>query len=128
GQLPGELLRSPGLGLEGRDAIGNAFVVDRGDGRSVGGSCRSHSKRHGRHGVRRWTSRPLTARGRTTSGADRGSAGTSHRKRAVAAAAPRSCATMNPGASAGRIPANVSEAARASVTAGLANDVEAVNQ
>ncbi len=35
---------------------------------------------------------------------------------------------MNPGASAGRIPANVSVAERASVTAGLANDVEAVNQ
>src|SRR5262245_946195 len=35
---------------------------------------------------------------------------------------------MNVGASAGRIPANVSVAERASVTAGLANDVEAVNQ
>jgi hypothetical protein len=35
---------------------------------------------------------------------------------------------MNAGASAGRIPANVSDAERASVTAGLANDVEAVNQ
>ena len=33
-----------------------------------------------------------------------------------------------PGASAGRIPANVSLAARASVTAGLANDVDDVNQ
>src|SRR5262245_21193977 len=35
---------------------------------------------------------------------------------------------MNAGASAGRIPANVSVADRASVTAGFANDVEAVNQ
>ena len=35
---------------------------------------------------------------------------------------------MKPGASAGRMPANVSLAARASVTAGLANDVDAVNQ
>lgn len=35
---------------------------------------------------------------------------------------------MNPVASAGRMPANVSEAARASVTTGLANEVEAVNQ
>ena len=35
---------------------------------------------------------------------------------------------MNPGASAGRIPANVSLADRARVTAGLANEVEAVNQ
>ena len=35
---------------------------------------------------------------------------------------------MNAGASAGRMPAKVSLAARASVTAGLAKDVEAVNQ
>jgi hypothetical protein len=46
----------------------------------------------------------------------------------VAAIAPANCATMNPGASAGRMPANVSDAARASVTAGLANEVEDVNQ
>src|SRR5215472_16070229 len=54
--------------------------------------------------------------------------GTSQRKSAVAAAAPQSWAEMKPGASTGRIPANVSDAARASVTAGLANEVEAVNQ
>src|ERR1700686_1403527 len=47
------------------------------------------------------------------------------RKSKVAAIAPVSCATMKPGASAGRIPAKVSLAARASVTAGLANEVEA---
>ena len=35
---------------------------------------------------------------------------------------------MKPGASTGRIPANVFVNARASVTAGLAKDVEAVNQ
>src|SRR5262249_10411131 len=35
---------------------------------------------------------------------------------------------MNAGASAGRIPENVSVTERASVTAGLANDVDAVNQ
>jgi hypothetical protein len=35
---------------------------------------------------------------------------------------------MKPGASAGRIPAKVSLAARANVTAGLAKEVEAVNQ
>src|SRR4029450_4113461 len=35
---------------------------------------------------------------------------------------------MNAGASAGRMPAKVSVADRASVTAGVANDVEAVNQ
>ena len=57
-----------------------------------------------------------------------GSAGTSPRKSAVEAAAPASCATTKPGASAGRIPANVSLAARARVTAVLANDVEAVNR
>jgi CPA2 family monovalent cation:H+ antiporter-2 len=34
----------------------------------------------------------------------------------------------NPGTSSGRIPANVSVKARATVTAGFANDVEAVNQ
>ena len=35
---------------------------------------------------------------------------------------------MNAGASAGRMPANVSDNERAIVTAGLANDVEDVNQ
>jgi hypothetical protein len=35
---------------------------------------------------------------------------------------------MNPGASAGRIPANVSLADRASVTAGFAKEVDDVNQ
>src|SRR5579862_2339631 len=64
----------------------------------------------------------------TTADASFGSDGTSHRNRNVAAAAPANCATMNPGASAGRIPAKVSLADRASVTAGLAKDVDAVNQ
>ena len=35
---------------------------------------------------------------------------------------------MKPGASTGRMPENVFVAARASVTAGLANEVDAVNQ
>ena len=35
---------------------------------------------------------------------------------------------MKPGTSGGRMPANVSVAARASVTAGFANDVDDVNQ
>jgi hypothetical protein len=35
---------------------------------------------------------------------------------------------MNAGASAGRMPAKVSLAARASVTAGFANEVDEVNQ
>ena len=42
--------------------------------------------------------------------------------------APAICATMKPGASAGRIPANVSERVRPRVIAGFANEVEAVNQ
>jgi len=37
-------------------------------------------------------------------------------------------AAMKPGASAGRIPEKVLLAARARVTAGLANEVDAVNQ
>ena len=44
------------------------------------------------------------------------------------AAAPANCAAMNQGVSAGRIPAKVLVRERASVTAGFANDVEAVNQ
>jgi hypothetical protein len=45
-----------------------------------------------------------------------------------AMAAPRLCASTKPGASAGRTPANVSVNARATVMAGLANEVEAVHQ
>jgi hypothetical protein len=57
-----------------------------------------------------------------------GGAGYSQQKTAVAAAAPISCAAIKPGASAGRIPANVLVALRARVTAGLANEVDDVNQ
>src|SRR5262249_17790043 len=64
----------------------------------------------------------------TTREATAGSVGTSHRNSAVAAPAPRSCATTKPGTSTGRSPANVLLKPRASVTAGLANDVDAVNQ
>jgi hypothetical protein len=64
----------------------------------------------------------------TTLAASFGSDGASHRKSGVAAIAPASCAAMNPGATAGRIPANVSDAVRARVTAELANEVEDVNQ
>ncbi|GAB3257324.1 hypothetical protein GCM10027296_27870 [Chitinimonas naiadis] len=46
---------------------------------------------------------------------------------AAATKVPTSCATMNAGVSIERIPANVSLAALASVTAGLANEVGAVN-
>src|SRR3954466_15028132 len=70
----------------------------------------------------------ISDRGITTRSADCGSDGTSHRNRIVATAAPASCATMNPATSAGRMPANVSVSARARVTAGFANDVDAVNQ
>src|ERR1700722_2159029 len=57
-----------------------------------------------------------------------GEDGTSQRNRNVAAIAPPNCAAMNAGTSAGRMPENVSETARASVTAGLANEVDDVNQ
>jgi hypothetical protein len=49
-------------------------------------------------------------------------------KSSVAANAPASCAAMNPATSVGLIPANVLLADRARVTAGLAKDVDAVNQ
>ena len=54
--------------------------------------------------------------------------GHSHAASAVAIAAPTSCATMKAGTPAGAMPAKVSDSARAIVTAGLANEVEAVNQ
>ena len=41
----------------------------------------------------------------TTRGATAGSEGTSQRNNPVAAAAPKSCTTMNPGTSLGRMPA-----------------------
>ena len=44
------------------------------------------------------------------------------------AKAPASCATINIGTSAGAIPEKLLVSARATVTAGLAKDVEAVNQ
>ena len=46
----------------------------------------------------------------------------------AAIAAPMNCAAMNAGASVGRMPEKVSVNERARVTAGLANDVDAVNQ
>ena len=54
--------------------------------------------------------------------------GLSQANNRAAAAAPNSCAAMNPGASCGRIPEKVSVSDRATVTAGFANDVEPVNQ
>src|SRR2546421_1476220 len=66
--------------------------------------------------------------GITIASASFASCGMSQRKSAVAAAAPNSCATMKPGTSEGRIPAKVSLIERARVTAGLANEVDAVNQ
>ena len=52
----------------------------------------------------------------------------SHLAPKAAATAPANCARMNGATSAGLMPAKVSERARAMVTAGLAKDVEAVNQ
>ena len=46
----------------------------------------------------------------------------------IASAAPHNCAAMKAGTFMGAIPAKVSERARATVTAGFANDVEDVNQ
>jgi hypothetical protein len=46
----------------------------------------------------------------------------------TATSAPANCAAMNPATSPWRIPAKVFVMDRAKVTAGLANDVEAVNQ
>jgi len=56
-----------------------------------------------------------------------GRCGTSQRNSKVATKAPASCATMNSGTSAGRIPAKVFDNDRAMVTAGLAKEVQAVN-
>jgi hypothetical protein len=47
---------------------------------------------------------------------------------AMANRAPKICARMKGGTPDGSMPAKVSESARAMVTAGLANEVEAVNQ
>ena len=46
----------------------------------------------------------------------------------TAATIPANCETMKAATPAGAIPVNVSDSERAMVTAGLANDVEAVNQ
>ena len=46
----------------------------------------------------------------------------------TATTAPTSCAAMNSGAELGAMPAKLSDRLRATVTAGLANEVEAVNQ
>jgi hypothetical protein len=54
--------------------------------------------------------------------------GLRRRKRKVAANPPTIWAAMNSGTSTGRIPAKVLESERAIVTAGLANEVDAVNQ
>jgi hypothetical protein len=54
--------------------------------------------------------------------------GINQRNKEVAQIAPATCAARNPGTSSGRTPANVSVKERATVTAGFANDVEAVNQ
>ena len=70
----------------------------------------------------------LLACGKITSLAPDGSAGINQRNSSVAAIAPPICARINPGASAGRIPEKVLLSARAIVTAGFANDVDAVNQ
>ena len=54
--------------------------------------------------------------------------GNSHDHSVVARSAPSSCTMINPGTSTGRMPEKVFVIARASVTAGFANEVDAVNQ
>jgi hypothetical protein len=54
--------------------------------------------------------------------------GHSQRPTATAVAIPANCAKMNAATSPGAIPAKVSDRARATVTAGFANEVDAVNQ
>ena len=54
--------------------------------------------------------------------------GLSHSKTRIPENPPHNCAATNGGTSAGRMPANVSLNERAIVTAGFANDVDAVNQ
>jgi hypothetical protein len=54
--------------------------------------------------------------------------GISQRNKNVAAIAPHNWATTKGGTSTARMPANESDRQRASVTAGLAKDVEDVNQ
>src|SRR5262245_20348017 len=78
-------------------------------------------KQHGRHAV-------LAMPAAIVSPELSGIGGTSQRNSAVPAAAPSNWAPTKPGTSAGRIPAKVSVIARAIVTAGFANDVDAVNQ
>lgn len=60
--------------------------------------------------------------------ASAGGAGYSQQNTKVATMAPASWTRMNPGASVGRMPAKVLLALRAKVTAGLANEGDAVNQ
>src|SRR6185503_4476503 len=67
-------------------------------------------------------------RGAERAGSQRGFAAQIHRARNVARAAHVNCARMKAMTPAGAIPAKVSDSARARVTAGLAKDVEAVNQ
>ena len=50
------------------------------------------------------------------------------RQKSDAISAPAACAATNAATSTGRIPENVGVNARATVTTGLANDVDAVNQ
>src|SRR5882724_9608996 len=92
------------LRLERGDPVRDALVVDSRDRRGV------------------------LHRGQTDHQVAHTDRGVSQQNSAVAEPAPSSWAMMNAGASAGRIPANVSVADRARVTAGFANDVEAVNQ
>src|SRR6185295_3439507 len=103
------------VGVEpGRSHLGAAGVVNA-------------SEEHGFHATSSWLGEAVvTAFGAPSTEPRR--TGTSQANSAVAALAPTNWAAMNPPTSAGRMPAKVLLAARASVTAGLAKQVEAVNQ
>src|SRR5205814_6297428 len=66
--------------------------------------------------------------GTTTSSAACPACGYSTASRPMPARRPASCAATNAGTEAGTMPANVSVNARPTVTAGLANEVDEVNQ
>jgi hypothetical protein len=70
----------------------------------------------------------VRAWGTTTWSEAAANGGDNHANSEVAATAPVNWVTTNIGTSIGLMPANVSVNARASVTAGLANEVDAVNQ
>src|SRR6185437_10501338 len=123
---------APGLGL----AVGHPRRAARGahaDQRQADRRARARLgvvRAHGAALADRHPRRPWARRHQSAFDGGRASAGRPSRTRATssAAAVPASWASTKPGTSTGRMPANVRVSARATVTAGFANDVLAVNQ